>query len=87
MSDLSAIQRAKEQIRADEAAAFQDEIAERVAAAEARGYDRAIANLRNDEGRGAAAQIMRDAGDDLNGRTIAQALADYLEAQKENPGA
>ncbi len=61
----------------------QDEIAERVAAAEARGYDRAIASLRDDERREAWLAELVEREQLANRPPFVQDLADYLEAQKE----
>jgi hypothetical protein len=57
-----------------------------IAAAEMRGYERAVANLLSPKGKSAAARIMFSAIDDesLNGLKIVAAVADVLDAMKEN---
>ena len=59
--------------------------AEALAAAEARGWRNAVAALRSDAGRGKAARLLLDLDGEITGRTIANAMADFLESTGGQP--
>jgi len=62
-----------------------DTMESQLVAAEARGWRNAVAALRSDAGRGKAARLLLDLDGEITGRTIANAMADFLESTGGQP--